>query len=86
MSTSKQAATRFSSNNNIKQPGIFKSTGIMLGSGLNTATSLFETIDTGAQIALAATRMALAETIAEGVSDLVNLGYTEEEALEILSK
>ncbi len=68
-----------------KNIGLFKATNNTVQSGLNSISKIANSIETSVDIALISLQISRGETAKEGVTDLIELGYTEEEAEAIVA-
>ena len=68
----------------VRKRGTLRRANDAVGRGISTIENGIESIDIIMEITTVSLRQSLAETISEGVQDLVKMGYTAEEALDIL--
>ena len=68
-----------------KNIGLFKATNNTVQSGLNSISKVANSIEASVDIALISLQISRGETAKEGVTDLIELGYTEEEAEAIVT-
>ena len=68
-----------------KPLGLFGQASSSVKSLLSTVNSATESLDTAAKIVNRSLRESLAETVAEGIVNLTRLGYTDEQAVSIMT-
>ena len=68
-----------------KNIGLFKATNNTVQSGLNSISKVANSIEASVDIALISLQISRGETAKEGIIDLIELGYTEAEAKEIVT-
>ena len=68
-----------------KNIGLFKATNNTVQSGLNSISKVANSIEASVDIALISLQISRGETAKEGVIDLMELGYTEDEAKAIVA-
>jgi len=71
-------------NSLLRKRGTLKRANDSVGKAFGTIENGIESIDIIMEIATVSLRQSLAETISEGVQDLMKVGYTQEDALAIL--